>query len=257
MGLSPAEIPVAILAGGLGTRLRPALSDRPKALAEVGGRPFVTYLLDQVLYYGFRTVVLCTGYMGEQIADRLGDRYGELRLLHSMESTPLGTGGSLRLALPLLRSDVVLVMNGDSFCDVHLREFLKQHAERRSLGSIVLAEVPDTSRFGRLHVDTDNRVMSFVEKEKDHAGVAGLVNAGIYLFNTRLLKMPGNVGPVSLEKDLLPAWVISGLYGYVARGVFIDIGVPEAYRLTAQLLSRAGIRCLRDKFSDNSAEVHR
>jgi NDP-sugar pyrophosphorylase family protein len=255
MAVEPAAVSVAILAGGLGTRLRTVVSNRPKALAEVGGCPFVTYLLCQLEYYGFRTVILCIGYLGEQVEDALGERYGSLRLSYSQEDTPLGTGGSLRLALPLLRSGPVLVMNGDSFCDVDLRDFLRRHEEHRGFGSIVLAEVPDTSRFGRVRIEPDNRVTSFVEKDKDHAGNAGLVNAGVYLFNA-FPGVPGDIRPASLEKDLLPAWIGSGLYGYVARGVFIDIGTPETYAHAAAML--AGVKCLRhdDCFSgaDKSGE---
>ena len=115
------NIEAAILAGGLGTRLRSVVPDRPKVLAEIGGRPFIEILLDQVAAAGIRTAVLCTGYLGDQIEARLGTRRGPLALRYSREVEPLGTGGALRLALPMLASDTVLVLNGDSYCDADLR----------------------------------------------------------------------------------------------------------------------------------------
>src|SRR3989338_6029269 len=108
-------VTVAILAGGLGTRLRSVIADRPKVLAEVRGRPFLTYIFDQLIAASIKYAVLCTGYLGEKVCDRFGDSYGSLRLAYSQEPSPRGTAGALRLALPLFKSDSVLVMNGDSY----------------------------------------------------------------------------------------------------------------------------------------------
>ena len=90
---------VAVLAGGLGTRLRPVVADRPKVLAQIRSQPFLTYLLDQIAAAGCRSVVLCTGYLGEQIESTFGKNYGPLRLIYSREQEPLGTAGSLKLAI--------------------------------------------------------------------------------------------------------------------------------------------------------------
>ncbi len=234
---NPARVWAAILAGGLGTRLKPVIGDRPKALADVGGRPFLGYLLDQLVFYGFQTVVLCTGHLGKQIEDEFGDAYRSLRLRYSQEHAPLGTGGSLQLALPLLQSDPVLVMNGDSFCDVDLRDVLRLHAACAAVGTIVLAKVPDASRFGGVEVDADSRVIDFAEKDACHAGRAGLVNAGVYVLNISRLVFPEHVRPASMERDFLPAWVVSGLYGYCAEGVFVDIGTPDSYQHAAEALA--------------------
>ena len=111
------DCPTAVLlAGGAGSRLRSVIDDRPKVLAEVCGRPFLEYLLDQRVKWRIRDVVLCTGYLAEQIEAYFGMTYRSLRLRYSREIIPLGTAGALRLALPLVRSDTVLVLNGDSFC---------------------------------------------------------------------------------------------------------------------------------------------
>ena len=107
------SVSVALLAGGLGTRLRSVVADRPKVLAEIRSQPFLTYLLDQVAAAGCRSVVLCTGYLGDQIESTFGKSYGPLRLIYSREQEPLGTAGALRFAITRFESDPVLVMNGD------------------------------------------------------------------------------------------------------------------------------------------------
>ena len=117
------DVTAVILAGGLGTRLRSVIADRPKVLAEVRGRPFLAYLLDQLIVAGSRSVVLCTGYCGEQILRTFGERYGPLRLSYSQERTPLGTAGALRAGLGQFGSDSVLALNGDSYCSLDLKKY--------------------------------------------------------------------------------------------------------------------------------------
>src|SRR5882724_6146944 len=114
------HIPAAILVGGLGTRLRTAVPDRQKVVAPVGGRPFVFRLLDQLADAGLQRVVLCTGYKAEQVAELVGTAYRGLSISYSTEPMSLGTAGALRQTLPLLDSDTVLAMNGDSFCEINL-----------------------------------------------------------------------------------------------------------------------------------------
>jgi len=118
------DITAVILAGGLGTRLQPVVPDKPKVLVEVLGRPFLVYLLDQLVSLGLHKVVLCTGYKGDKVQECFGGAYRSLRLLYSREDEPLGTGGALRLALPCFSSDTILVMNGDSYIDADLGTYL-------------------------------------------------------------------------------------------------------------------------------------
>jgi len=228
-------VQAVILVGGLGTRLRHCLADRPKVLASVRGRPFLSYLLDQLANYGVRDVVLCTGHLGEQVRTAFGDSYGKLRLAYSQEISPLGTAGALRLALPLLHSEYVLVMNGDSFCDVNLSAFFIWHQTRNARGSLVLVKRSNTTCSGRVEIDTEGRIASFKEKS-GHAG-PGLINAGIYLFTRRLLQTIPDSEAISLEQELLPGWINDGLYGYQSSGSFLDIGTPEAYALAEQFFS--------------------
>ena len=222
------ELTVALLAGGLGTRLRPSVPDVPKVIAEVRGRPFLSYVFDQLAAAEAKHVVVCTGYSGEQIRETFGDSCGALSLVYSHEPTPRGTAGALRWALPLLKSDPVLVMNGDSFCESDLMSFWEWHSQRRVDASMLTTWVHDTDRYGKVATDLDGKVLSFEEKGGD--GCPGWINAGSYLFSQRfLLSIPLN-GFTSLEREVLPRWIGRGLSAYQTQGRFIDIGTPDGYQ---------------------------
>jgi NDP-sugar pyrophosphorylase family protein len=225
---SLASIPAVVLAGGLGTRLRAAVSDRPKVLAPVLGRPFLFHLLDWLEGTGVRDVVLCTGYGAEQVREAVRWSYKGMRVRHSREPEPMGTGGALRAALPLLPSGPVLVANGDSFPRVDLAAFVDFHLRRGSGASLVLARVPDASRFGRVEADARGRVLRFAEK--DGRPVSGWINAGVYLLSRdRIASMPERRA-VSLEREVFPGWLDHGIFAMRTDGAFIDIGTPESYR---------------------------
>jgi NDP-sugar pyrophosphorylase family protein len=219
-------VTAVILAGGLGTRLRERVPDRPKVLAEVGGRPFLAWILDRLAGAGVRTAVLCTGYRGEEVEAALGDRHGPLRLRYSREVTPLGTAGALGLARALFESDPVLVQNGDSYCVADLGQLARAHRDRGAAGTVLLAEVPDAGRFGSVELQADGAVAAF--REKGSRGRCW-VNAGTYLLGAELLRSIPPGARASLERDILPSWVGRGLYGHRAGGPFIDIGTPESY----------------------------
>jgi NDP-sugar pyrophosphorylase family protein len=198
-------------------------------LAPVAGRPFLTYLLDQIVDGGIGQVVLCTGYLGEQIHGWLGPVYRGLRVQYSQEAAPLGTGGALRQAQPLIDSGVALVMNGDSFCEVELTEFWARHQERHAAASILMRWVPDARRFGRVRVDDAGLIRSFDEKGGPEG--PGWINAGVYLLGLDLIRTIPKGVAISLEREVLPIWVEAELvHGYPGEGAFLDIGTPEAFR---------------------------
>jgi NDP-sugar pyrophosphorylase family protein len=215
-----------VLAGGFGTRLAPVVPDRPKALAEVAGRPFLAYVLDRLATVGVRHVVLATGHRGEQVEAAFGDRHRDIRLVYSREREPAGTGGALALAAPFVQSATVLALNGDSLCDVDLRAFWAWHHARGSHATMVLADVPDARRYGHVTCDAGGRVVAFAEKG---AGGPGTVNAGMYALHAGLLRTIPTDRAVSLEHDLLPAWIGRGLHGFASGGALLDIGTPEDF----------------------------
>jgi D-glycero-alpha-D-manno-heptose 1-phosphate guanylyltransferase len=219
------EITSLILAGGLGTRLRSIVNDRQKVTAFVKDRPFVYYLLDQLIHIGIRKVVLCVGYLGDQVKSTLGNDYKGLEIAYSYENEPMGTGGAIRLALPFLTSDPALILNGDSFCEVKLNDFWKFHQEKNAKISMVLVNMPDTTNYGRVSLDQAGRILSFSEKGQSGSG---WINAGIYLISHDILeKMP--LSRISIEKDLFPAWIGNEFFGYPCESKFLDIGTPSTY----------------------------
>jgi NDP-sugar pyrophosphorylase family protein len=231
------DLTAVILAGGLGTRLRPVVGDRQKVVAQVRGRPFLTYLFDQLAEYGFSRVVLCIGHEGAAVRTLLGDGYGGLRLVYSQEPRRLGTAGAIRFALPHLRSNTVLVMNGDSFCEADLTAFRDYHERAGAHATLLLTHVPDTGRYGRVTIDGHGRVTGF--EEKGQAAGPGWINAGLYVLERAFVAAIPEPADreVSLERDVFPRAVGTAFYGFAGGGRFIDIGTPRSYGEAARFFS--------------------
>ncbi len=228
-----------ILAGGKGTRLSGTVNDRPKVLAAVNGRPFLVYLLDQLKAADVRCVVLCTGYMGDMVRESFGRDYDGMALAYSHETVPLGTGGALRLALPLLNSDPVLVMNGDSYCQLDLETFFVWRREQHMPNAMVLTFLDDVARFGSVEMDGRNRITRFREKTQKRS--PGFINAGVYLLTRESIARIPSDRPVSLERDIFPTLIEEGITGFQSRGRFIDIGTPDSYREAETFFADPGV----------------
>ena len=220
-----------ILAGGLGSRLRACVADRPKVLAEVRGRPFLTYILDQLAQAGIRQVVLCTGYLGEKIQEKIGNNYKSMSLKYSREDEPLGTGGALKLALSLCQSDPIIALNGDSFFDVDLGGYLNWFLTTDRDAALLLTREADVGRFGQVLLGEDGRISGFAEKGAGQG--PGWINAGIYLLRKKVLAAIPSGTPCSLEREVFPRLVGGSFYGCCREGKFIDIGTPESYQAAA------------------------
>ena len=242
--VTPSELTAAVLAGGLGTRLRSVVGDRPKPLAQVQGRPILEFLLDQLAAEGVRSVILCTGYRGEQIRHAFGEKYKSLRLCYSQEPEALGTGGALRFALPQISSDPILVLNGDSFCGIDVDHYVRWHSEHRAAGSMVLARVLASQRYGTVKLDNHARITRFSEKQQ--AAGPGWINAGIYMLSREILTSIPQGENISLEHDVFPHWTGRGLYGYYSLAHFLDIGTPEDF-CGAESFFTAAINALSEK----------
>jgi D-glycero-alpha-D-manno-heptose 1-phosphate guanylyltransferase len=227
---------VAILAGGLGTRLRSVVEDRPKVLAPVAGRPFLAYLLDQLSWAGVRKTVLLGGFGADQLHEEFSTQYAGMKLEYSVESEPLGTAGAIRLALPFFEDETILILNGDSYCDVNLQKFWQIHQGECRRASMVLTQVENASRFGEVQLGPDDCIARF--KEKNPRSGPGWINAGIYLLERNLIEEMNTCQSLSLERDILPNWVAKGsLFGFRAGTRFIDIGVPESYSAAERFFS--------------------
>jgi NDP-sugar pyrophosphorylase family protein len=226
--MSPADCDAVILAGGRATRLQSVVSDRPKLLAEIAGRPFAHYLLTQLARAGFGRAILCTGHMADQVEIALGRRWGSMELAYSREEVALDTAGAVRFALPLLRAELSMVINGDTFLGIDFASMLQAKAARRAAGAMALVEIADGHRFGSVSVSPSGLVTGFVEKGAGHNG-PGLINGGIYALDRSLIEQIPAGRRVSLEREMMPVWIPRGIHGHLATGPFIDIGTPESY----------------------------
>lgn len=230
-----ARVTAVVLAGGLGTRLRDVVADRPKVLAEFHGRPFLAYVLDALADAGIPRAVIATGYLGAMVREALGDRHGAMEVVYSEEPTPLGTGGAIRLAWARCSGETALVLNGDSLCEASLMGLLDRHAAVVAAGTLLLTRVEDSSRYGSVALDEHGAVTRFEEKRA--GGAPAWINAGVYAFSAALIESIPVATHVSLERDVLPAWVGRGLYGFAGSGRFLDIGVPADHARAADFLT--------------------
>lgn len=224
---------VIILAGGHGTRLKSVVSDVPKPMAPIAGKPFLEIMLTRLASQGISRVILSTGYMADKISGYFGKQFLGMDLIYSTEKTPLGTGGAVRQALAYCKNDHVLVMNGDTYVDVDLSK-LESFWNKNPGPLIVAKELADTSRYGRLVVNNE-RIIRF--GEKTDAG-PGLINVGSYVLSKYSLDafLLGQV--FSLEKDFFcKQSVLDKLKVFLTEGRFIDIGVPEDYFLAQKMLA--------------------
>jgi mannose-1-phosphate guanylyltransferase len=232
-----ARIDAVVLAGGLGTRLRGVLAQTPKVLAPISGRPFLEYLLDWFGAQGLRRVVLALGYGGADVAAFLeGSSFPALKIETAIEPEPLGTAGAVRFVLPLLHSNPVLVMNGDTIVDANLNGFLRAHIDSGADASILCVEVDNAGRYGRIEFGPRNRVARFTEKDPA-ATASAWVNGGIYLFNSAFLERFTDINKGSLERDVLETAPSDSIFAFQSAGRFLDIGTPETLALAPEALT--------------------
>jgi NDP-sugar pyrophosphorylase family protein len=217
-----------LLVGGLGTRLRSAVPSLPKALASVGDMPFLELLVRQLCNQELRELVMCTGYLADQIQEVFqdGSDFG-VTIEYSRERVPLGTAGALRLAQRYVQTESeFLVVNGDTFLEIDFNEFILSHQKHGSVATMAVVRVENSRRYGTVHVGRDGRIMSFSEKTGQN--VPGNINAGVYAFSKEALALIP-AGPVSLEHDVFPLLIEKGFYAIKQQGMFIDIGTPDDY----------------------------
>ncbi len=216
-----------VLAGGFGTRLKEVVPDLPKPMAPVAGRPFLEILLSMLAAKGFSRVILSLGFMSEKISSHFGDNYLGMELIYEVENQPLGTGGAIRAALAHCEEDHAFIFNGDTYLELEVDE-LEKLWQRNNNPMIVVREVPDTARFGRVEM-SDGRVIAFLEKGQSGLG---LINAGCYVLpNDGLDEFPlGQPFSIEIEFFIKNLQNIR-LDGFIMQGRFIDIGVPVDYAL--------------------------
>jgi mannose-1-phosphate guanylyltransferase len=227
-----------ILAGGEGTRLRPLTETMPKPVVPLVDRPFIAFMLEWLRRHDVDDVVMSCGFMADGVRAVLGDgaAYG-VRLRYVEEPEPLGTGGAIKLAEPLL-DERFLVLNGDVLTDVDLTAQQAQHARTGARATLALVPVEDPSAYGLVRLEDGARVREFLEKPSPEQIDTNLVNAGAYVLERNVLAAMPAGRAVSIERDVFPTLVGAGLYGYEAGGYWLDIGTPERYlQATADILA--------------------
>lgn len=221
-------IEAVVLVGGFGTRLQSVVNDRPKPMAIVAGRPFMEWILLQLREQGVKRFILCTGHKAEKIEEYFGDGHKwAVEIVYSHEQTPLGTGGAVRQALPYIKTERFLVLNGDSYCKFDLQALINQHKQKNALATLWLVLSENAQRFGAVKLDENCSVQKFQEKSKEPN--KGMINAGVYLIESESIRSIPEGTKVSIETEFFNNLVGQGLYGVVGNGPFLDIGTPEAY----------------------------
>jgi mannose-1-phosphate guanylyltransferase len=223
-----------ILAGGLGTRLRPLTLSVPKPLVPVAGRPFLHHQLALLASHGVRTVLILTGYLGSQIEASVGDGSGfGLEVTYSQEPAPLGTGGALRLAARHLQDRFLLVL-GDTYLRCDYRGLVERHDPKRESGRIVAYTNPEGTFRNNLSLAADGRVLRYDKRDPE---AATHVDAGIAVFEKDILDLLPPAEVCSLEEEAYPRLVAAGrLYGEPTGERFYDIGSFAELQTAERLL---------------------
>ena len=223
---------VLILAGGKGTRLQSVVSDRPKVMADVHGRPFLEHTIDMLARHGFRRMILSVGYLKDHVINHfrqykpLGKK--DIEIVFSEEDVPLGTGGAVKRAKDLIRTDHFFVMNGDQIMAPPFEDLYSAHREKDALLSILLGKKSDASVYGKVEVDPAGRILSF--REKDGVNEEGLVNAGVYVIKKDAFACMPQEDSFSIEYHFFPSVLTEHCHGFVMDEDFLDIGTPERYK---------------------------
>ena len=218
-----------ILAGGEGTRLRPLTTTVPKPVVPLVDRPFIQFMLDWLAGHGVDDIVMSCGHMASGVRNVLGDgsAFG-IQLRYVEEPQPLGTGGALKFAEPLLE-DRFLMLNGDVLTDMDLTAQIAQHERTGARATLALTPVEDPSAYGLVRIGDGGAVEEFVEKPSPDQIDTHNISAGAYVLERSVLEMLEPEQPASIERDVFPRLVGEGLFGFVAGGYWLDIGTPARY----------------------------
>ena len=226
-----ADVPVIVLAGGLGTRLKSVVSDRPKILAQISGQPFLALLLKWLVAQGVKNVSFSLGYMSDLVVEKLkfySSKY-PINITYVIEQEPAGTLGGLSLALANLDPSESIVINGDTFVEVNLASFMETMKLKNSAIGLVVTRVEDVSRYGQIMMDDTGLVTRFTEKDLLNTS-PGWINAGVYYFSASMADEISKFTSGSIECDFLIPHCDQLQSFQIYKGCFIDIGTPESYQ---------------------------
>lgn len=228
-----------ILAGGFGTRLSHIVKDLPKPMASVAGKPFLVYIINDLIDKGITKFVLAVGYKKECIMEYFKENYRGCTISYSSEDTPLFTGGAIKQALEYCTEDNIFIINGDTFFNVNLEGMLKSHIENQADLTIATKTMKNIKRYGTVKLD-NNRIIDFLEKQPLQEG---RINGGIYIIKKSLLEAVEEK-KFSFEIDFMQKYIqMLNIFSYPSEGYFIDIGIEEDYYIAQKEFKRLGELC--------------
>jgi mannose-1-phosphate guanylyltransferase/phosphomannomutase len=221
-----------VMAGGEGTRLRPLTSNQPKPMVSIVGKPCMEHILELLREHGLTDVIVTVAFLPQAIRSYFGegDTLG-MNVGYSVEESPLGTAGSVRLAARQL-DETFLVISGDALCDLDLTKLIEFHKERGAAVTIGLKSVENPLEFGIVVTDDEGRIERFLEKPSWGQVFSDTINTGIYVLEPEVLRHVPTDRPYDFSKELFPYLLEMGrpLYGFVMDGYWQDIGNLDQYR---------------------------
>jgi len=230
-----------ILAGGMGTRLKDIVPDKPKPMADINGRPFLEYLLSYLAGNSVSRIIFSVGFRADIIISHFKNRYKNIDIEYVIEETPLGTGGGIANALGKVTGSDVFILNGDTLFNVDLKKVARFHKSKEAFLTMALKKNENGSRYGSVIIDEAFQIKAFREKELN-AGKA-LINGGIYLLSKEKFLQESLPEKFSFEKDFLEKYFLKKrFYGMPFDNYFIDIGTPSSYKLAQTELLNEFIR---------------
>lgn len=218
-----------ILVGGFGTRLKSIISDTPKPMAKIDGKPFLFYLVSKLHQHKFKKIIFSVHHLKEQIIEYFGNNYFGIEINYAIENEPLGTGGAILNSLKFTNlNEPVFILNGDSFFNIDFNLMMDRHLKRNSNFTISLRSMKKPTRYGLVEFDNDGIVINFKEKSKDVE--FGFVNTGIYILNPNILEKFDLPYKFSFENDFMCKYFKKiSINTFKTEDYFIDIGIPEDY----------------------------
>jgi len=225
-------VKAVVMAGGEGTRLRPLTSNQPKPMVPIVGKPCMEHIVDLLRHNGIEDVIVTVAFLPQAIRSYFGD--GEslgVNIEYSVEESPLGTAGSVRLASGKL-DDTFVVISGDALTDVDLQKVVEFHREKGAAVTIGLKSVENPLEFGIVVTDDEGRIERFLEKPSWGQVFSDTINTGIYVLEPEVLRHVPTDRPYDFSKELFPLLLEMGrpLYGYVFEEYWQDIGNLEQFR---------------------------
>lgn len=220
-----------ILAGGCGTRLSTIIKEIPKPMADINGKPFLSYLLSYLIKHKVSKIILSVGYKYDKIRDFFGSKYENLDIEYVIEDKPLGTGGAIKKALKQVKGNEVIVLNGDTFFNVNLENLIYFHHNRCSMLTIAVKPIRNFNRYGTV-ILIEDKIIGFEEKSLKEFGY---INGGIYVINKNVFRNHDQIDSFSFETDFLYKHISDiNSFAFISNNYFIDIGIPEDYKRAQQ-----------------------